>query len=208
MASFWYSFCMLLKRDWTIFWRDKMKFGTNLLNSLMKFLLAGLLFINAIPPREEIALNPLASFIGIQGFAFNCTTATVMPSINVVALASNWWVIKFRSRDSFTIRRQILRSTIPFLIFYRSWSSCSLEFRPAQSYSASLPTGSQDGPSSFLTGFSSVLLSLSSFDCHVAHCHWISFRLLLLNSVQSSREGGCPVEHSFDSNDGAEWSFQ
>ena len=133
MASFFYSFVLLMKRDWTIFWRDKMKFGTCLLNAIMRFLLAGLLFINTIPSREEIALNPVICFIGIQGFAFNCTASSIMPAINTVALASILWIIQFLLRGNFTSRRRIPRSTTLFLTSCRKCSSCFLELKPAPS---------------------------------------------------------------------------
>ena len=84
---------MLLKRDWTIFWRDKMKFGTCLLNAFMRFLLTGILVLHSIPSREEIGLDPIPAFIAIQGLAFNYCAATVMPSLNVVALASKFFFI-------------------------------------------------------------------------------------------------------------------
>ena len=94
-----------------------MKFGTCLLNSLMRFLLAGLLFINAIPPREEINLYPQGSFIGIQGYAFNVTASTVMPAINVVALASNSFLTKYHLKENFTLNKLTPKSTVRFLIF-------------------------------------------------------------------------------------------
>ena len=86
-----------------------------------------------IPSREEIALNPVICFIGIQGFAFNCTASSIMPAINTVALASILWIIQFLLRGSFTSRRRIPRSTTLFLTSCRKCSSCFLESRPAPS---------------------------------------------------------------------------
>jgi hypothetical protein len=88
MASFWFSFYMLMKRDWTIFWRDRMKFGVCLLNTIMRFLLVAIIFMDAIPSREEILFAPSFAFIDIQSIAFNVVASTIMPSINIVALAS------------------------------------------------------------------------------------------------------------------------
>jgi hypothetical protein len=42
---------ILLKRDWTCFWNDQMKFGAMIANALMKILLVGFLFMNEIPTR-------------------------------------------------------------------------------------------------------------------------------------------------------------
>jgi hypothetical protein len=58
MPSFFFSFSMLIKRDWTIYWRDRMKFGVCLLNTIMRFLLVAIIFMNTIPKREEIAIAP------------------------------------------------------------------------------------------------------------------------------------------------------
>jgi hypothetical protein len=82
---------MLLKRDWTIFWRDKMKFGAMILNTIMRFLLIGILFRDSVPPKDEINSNPypVRDFIAIQSVAFNVVASTVMTALNTVALNRN-----------------------------------------------------------------------------------------------------------------------
>ena len=51
IASLLFSFKLLLIRDWTIFWRNPMKFGSVVLNTIMRFLLVGFLFMHMIPSR-------------------------------------------------------------------------------------------------------------------------------------------------------------
>ncbi len=55
MAPFSFSLLMLMKRDWITFWRDMMKFGAITLNTIMRFILIGILYLDFIPPREDIA---------------------------------------------------------------------------------------------------------------------------------------------------------
>lgn len=88
MASFMFSFYMLLHRDWTIFWRDKMKFGSMILNTVMRFLLIGVMFRNTVPSKTAIDNNPtpVTDFIAIQSVAFNVVASTVMTALNTVAL--------------------------------------------------------------------------------------------------------------------------
>ena len=66
-----------------------MKFGSIVLNTIMRFILIGILYMNFIPPREEIALDPITSFRVIQSLAFNCVASTIFPALYTVALTSN-----------------------------------------------------------------------------------------------------------------------
>jgi len=91
MAPFSFSLLMLMKRDWITFWRDMMKFGAITMNTVMRFVLIGILYLDFIPPREEIAQDPITSFIVIQSLAFNCIASTVFPALYSVALTSNLW---------------------------------------------------------------------------------------------------------------------
>ena len=124
-ASFWFSFLMLFKRDWTIFWRDRMKFGVCLMNTVMRFLLVGILFMDVIPDRSIISLFPVEAFIGIQGLAFNCVASTVMPSINVVVLARILCVIKFPTKDSCSISKMTQENIELYHTSYQRFSSCT-----------------------------------------------------------------------------------
>lgn len=88
LASFFFSFLLLLKRDWRLFWRDRMKFGSTIINSITRFLLIAILFMNTIPERIYFVFDPVKIFIGVQGLAFLCVASTVMPAIFAVALVS------------------------------------------------------------------------------------------------------------------------
>lgn len=68
-----------------------MKFGAMILNTIMRFLLIGILFMDSVPSREEINsnLSPVTDFITIQSVAFNVVASTVMTALNTVALTRN-----------------------------------------------------------------------------------------------------------------------
>ena len=87
MSSFLFSFIMLFGRDWTDFWRNKMRFGATLLNTLTRFILIGFLFQDQVPTRESIALLPEILFLKSQSMGFLCITSTIMTSIYTVALS-------------------------------------------------------------------------------------------------------------------------
>jgi len=50
-ASFFFTFKMLFIRDWMNFWRNKMRFGASILNTITRILLIGYLFSDEVPTR-------------------------------------------------------------------------------------------------------------------------------------------------------------
>lgn len=65
-----------------------MKFGAMILNTVMKFLLVGLLFMDTVPSKEVVNVDPVNMFRAIQYVAFLYVPATVMTALNTVALTS------------------------------------------------------------------------------------------------------------------------
>jgi hypothetical protein len=111
MASFGFSMSMLLKREWTTFKRDRMKFGAMILNTVMKFLLVGILFMDVVPSREAINADPVNMFRGIQSIAFLYVPATVMPSLNTVALTSIFLFMQFHWKENSFTSKPIPKNT-------------------------------------------------------------------------------------------------
>ena len=57
---------------------------------IVRFLLIGVLFLDQIPSREEIAKDPINIFRSIQSCAFTYVAANVMTALNAVALTSTF----------------------------------------------------------------------------------------------------------------------
>jgi hypothetical protein len=116
-----FSFWMLLKRDWVTYWRDRMKFGAMLLNTVMRFILIGLLYLNFIPSRDVIGSDPISYFRNIQSLAFNCVASTIMTSINTVALTRIYFIIKSLDNDNCSINKSTLKSMPIFHIYSQKY---------------------------------------------------------------------------------------
>ncbi len=51
MASFLVAFGVLLKREWSTYWRDRAKFGSVITTSIVRFLLIGVAFKGSVPSK-------------------------------------------------------------------------------------------------------------------------------------------------------------
>jgi hypothetical protein len=117
MAEFMFSFWMLLKRDWTTYWRDRMKFGAMVFNTLIRTIFIGLLYLNFIPSRDVIASDPISFFRNVQSLVFLEVASTIMQSLYTVALNRIYFIIKFLDSDNFSINKLILKN-IPIFHIY------------------------------------------------------------------------------------------
>lgn len=119
MASFLFSLWMLIKRDWTTYWRDIMKFGSMLLNTIMRFILIGVLYLNFIPERNIINIDPIKAFRAIQSLAFNCVASTIFISLYTVALSRKSSLTQYQPNANYFTNKLTLKNIQRYLIFFQ-----------------------------------------------------------------------------------------
>ncbi len=124
LASFCFMFQTLIMRQWTIYWRNPMKFRGMLANSIISLIIVGLIFLSVISDNRpnDTGVYEVKSlfkyFIGAQGVCFVSITSSIMTGIFSVSLACNTYVIQFQASVKFTTKKQFLKSIVPFLIFW------------------------------------------------------------------------------------------
>jgi hypothetical protein len=112
MAPFLLCFRLILRRDYLNMMRGGWKIKVIALQTIMKMLLLGLLYMNSIPSADKLnsATYPIKEFIFAQTTSFSNIAGNLMPALLSVALSCILYIIQCLHRGSFIIRKLIRRS--------------------------------------------------------------------------------------------------
>jgi hypothetical protein len=118
LAPFFFSFKLILKRDYTNVFRGGWKVRVVALQTLMKFLLLAVLYLNAVLSAEELMQqpDPIQAFILVQTPTFSNVAGNLMPALLSVALSSTHFPNQCLPNDSYITKKQTPESTLLFHI--------------------------------------------------------------------------------------------
>lgn len=90
MASFCFSFSLIIRRDYLNIFRGGWKVKVIALQTIMKMLLLGMLYLHSVPSAQDLSTSavPAQSFIFAQTASFSNVAGNLMPALLSVALSS------------------------------------------------------------------------------------------------------------------------
>lgn len=120
--SFLEEFSILMKREWIIFMRNKLKGLRLILISMLIVLTSGLIFLNAIKENrpidgEVIDAKSLRDYlIKAQGTIYIAVLSCIMSNVNTVALSCTFLYYKFSPSRQINLLQVIIFQQVPFHI--------------------------------------------------------------------------------------------